>query len=700
MDDKAHAGKRPHEMDPASCTAFAVPRQRGNFAKLKVPRPFSIHHEASRPSEFPPRACHPRLSNYPSPPLNTFLAALLAVSIILIQCLIGGTRLVFSLPAYGLLALGAVAAAFWRPRADAPRPRLECIAVTLVFFAYILGRAALSPVDYLWWGDFFQVLGCLAAYFITAYYLTSTRARTVVVAGLLALALGEVLVGIRQFAVGDDWMPFGLLRTGGSRRASGTLISSIHLAGYLEAVALFALSFALWSSWKAWARILAGWLVGVCYLGVIITGSRGAYLSVLVSLGVFAILSLHVVRKSRPERFLLALATTVALALAAVSGAVAFMQKSPMLRERIVRLNQQFEGKGNWDVRIYNWQAALDQFRTAPAFGTGAGTHVYYGRLFRRPQIQADPIHAHSDYLEMLAEYGIAGLAGMAVFIFIHALGGLRGVGWILRNELLNPWEPVHNDRLALHLGALSAVSVYLAHSLVDFNLHIPGNALLFAFIFGLLANPALPPQGAGAAQVSGLLRWALPVLGVWIGVAGVPKLPGEYWTERARVALRDRHYEDSVEFGQKALQGDVRNPDTYFYLGGAHRGMALTNAGASGRLPHLQAAIEAYQRGLAIFPFDEHMLVRFGEVLDDLGRFREAGEAYRKMISLDPNLSVGYAYYARHLARAGRDAEAEAQFAKAKSLALQDLSPIVRGTILDPLTLVPPVLPEASVKN
>lgn len=629
-------------------------------------------------------------SRYRSPALNIFLAALLAVSILLIQCLIGGTRLVFSLPVYGLLAFGAVVTAFRAPRADAPRPRWECIAVTIIFFAYILARAALTPVDYLWWGDFYQVLACLVAYFITAYYVTDVRARTVVLAALLLLAFAEVLFGMRQFAGGDEWMPFSLRRAGGGWRASGTLISPIHLAGYLEVIALFALSYALWSEWKAWARILAGWLAGFCYFGVAITGSRGGYLSVVASLAVFAALSLYVIRKARPQRFVMALALTLGLAAGAIGGAVVMMQKSPALRDRLVRLTQQFDGKGQWDIRIYNWQAALDQFRLEPVFGTGAGTHLYYGRFFRRPQLQADPIHAHSDYLEMLAEYGIVGLTGMAVFIFLHMHSGLRGVGWVLRHEIPSQWEPVRNDRLALHIGALSAVSAYLAHSVTDFNLHIPGNALVFAFIFGVLASPALPAQSSAALRISSSLRWALPALGVWVGVAALPKYPGEYWTERTRVAVRDRRYEESLTLGEKALRFERRNPDIYFYLGAAHRGLARATPGTLGDRPRLEAALDAYRRGLAIFPYDVHMLVRFAQTLTDLSRFKEAEPIYRNAIALDPNFGVPHAYFARHLALVGREAEAEQEFQKAKSLGGLDYSPIIRGTALDPRALLP----------
>jgi hypothetical protein len=329
--------------------------------------------------------------------LNKLLLGLLIFGMLLIHCLIGGTRLVFSIPTYTVLGIAAVLSAFVIQRAKAT-PSLACLLVSGVFFTYILVRAANSPIDYLWWQDFYMVLGCLIVYALTAFFFTSTRHRGVIVAALLGIAVIHVFVGLRQFSVGDEWMPFGFIRGTGNygRRASGMLIHSIHLAGYLEAVAVFALSFALWSTWKTWARLLMGYLAILCYVGIAITGSRGGYISAAFSLFVFTLFCLHVYRKVRPTRFPRVLAISAVVFTLGIGGAVLLMSQSDFLRHRLELLSGQLEEK-NRDIRIYNWQAALDQFRVEPIFGTGAGTHLHYGRLFRRPQLQADPIHAHSD---------------------------------------------------------------------------------------------------------------------------------------------------------------------------------------------------------------------------------------------------------------------------------------------------------------
>jgi O-antigen ligase len=77
--------------------------------------------------------------------------------------------------------------------------------------------------------------------------------------------------------------------------------------------------------------------------------------------------------------------------------------------------------------------------------------------------------HVHNDYAEALAETGL--------------LGAICGLGflWLLFRGARMGFEASqgHFSR-ALHAGAIVALSGLLLHSFVDFNLHIPANALLF----------------------------------------------------------------------------------------------------------------------------------------------------------------------------------------------------------------------------
>ena len=117
--------------------------------------------------------------------------------------------------------------------------------------------------------------------------------------------------------------------------------------------------------------------------------------------------------------------------------------------------------------------------------GTGLGTlqivfppyeTLYDGRIVN---------HAHNDYVEALAETGIAGGLCCALYLgllLFHSSKQLSG----------------SNTSFAavLNLSGLVACSGFLVHSLVDFNLHLPANAQLF-FLVATLATSAIAPVTA-----------------------------------------------------------------------------------------------------------------------------------------------------------------------------------------------------------
>src|SRR5205814_187984 len=123
-----------------------------------------------------------------------------------------------------------------------------------------------------------------------------------------------------------------------------------------------------------------------------------------VGLLVFGLLSLVSIGRLAPGRVLVLTIAGLLLIGGAAWGVRQVMSKSFLVSSRA-------EKTLTVDVsRMQMWQAAWKQFRLQPAVGTGSGTYLYYGRQFRHPGLQTDPTHAHNDYLELLAEYGIVGI--------------------------------------------------------------------------------------------------------------------------------------------------------------------------------------------------------------------------------------------------------------------------------------------------
>jgi O-antigen ligase len=85
---------------------------------------------------------------------------------------------------------------------------------------------------------------------------------------------------------------------------------------------------------------------------------------------------------------------------------------------------------------------------------------------------------AHNDYLHFTSEVGLPLIAVMVWMII-----ALYRKGFI---KLKNPSRLVRG----ITLGALSGITAILVHSISDFNLHIPANALLFTVLGALVVAP------------------------------------------------------------------------------------------------------------------------------------------------------------------------------------------------------------------
>lgn len=130
-------------------------------------------------------------------------------------------------------------------------------------------------------------------------------------------------------------------------------------------------------------------------------------------------------------------------------------------------------------------RGAVHVFLAHPVAGCGLGSLV---AVYPRFETFYDGLvvdHVHNDYMELLAEMGLFGALCGAVFL------------WILFRDARKCFaaEQGHFSR-AIHAAAITAICGLLLHSLVDFNLHIPSNALLFLLQAHLATVAPLPSEG------------------------------------------------------------------------------------------------------------------------------------------------------------------------------------------------------------
>ena len=214
--------------------------------------------------------------------------------------------------------------------------------------------------------------------------------------------------------------------------------------------------------------------IGALFLSV----SRGGIVSFGVQLALLALVM--VLRRARGKQLLAGAAVLLAALLM-----VSWLGVGPLLQRFSSFQSLEVTAGKRASMRRDTWQIFLHN----PVTGTGLGTLqiVYppYESLYDGKIVN----HAHNDYLEALAETGLLGGFCCAWFLGVLLWESIK------RFRQLNTSFPA-----ALQLSGLLACSGFLVHSLVDFNLHIPSNALLF-FLMAHLATSEI--QQANPQAVS-----------------------------------------------------------------------------------------------------------------------------------------------------------------------------------------------------
>lgn len=585
--------------------------------------------------------------------MNTIIFIMLA-SLTVLEVGIGGARLLYGIPGICLMGLAGIATLLAGSR-QGGKPDVTALVSTAIFALYVIVRNRLSEIEYIGRLQLFIVVGALLAYLIVALVVTSPKHRRILFAGVILLALLQLYPALIQFTQKNGWMPLDWAQRRGAQgwRASGFFISPNNFAGLMELACLMALSLTLWGRTSWVARMLFGYAALATAAGVVISGSRGGYLSLTAGAGVVAILSILAWEKQREKNPLLAAAVTGGL-LAVVCGGLVWALQSSAVSERVAQIHDPE------NMRLLLWKSALQQFGLSPVWGTGGFSFLYYGRLFRDPIVQNDPIHVHNDYIQLLADYGLAGAILFLLLLASQLRAGIAGFRHLVRKSD-DEKQNSYGDRLPLLIGALAGLFAYVVHSVVDFNMQLPLNAVVMAMLLGVITNPGGRPVNSslhhGHVRKT-LLRGCIPLLGVLVLIYGIPRIPGEYYSEKSRVALRDGKPEEALKIARSGLQSIKDNPELYYQAGDAALRLAETEGKDAGRL-HLEA-VDMFSKGLSLFRYDSRLALKLALAQASLGDYYTATETVRYAGKLDPNSSFVPAYrgYIEYVFRYYDDAE------------------------------------------
>jgi O-antigen ligase len=255
---------------------------------------------------------------------------------------------------------------------------------------------------------------------------------------------------------------------------SGPFVNHNHFAGFLELNLFFLIGFLLARRSTTLFPLLALFLLQ--WSAFLLTLSRGGWIALaLASLALSLILIKERELRGLGLRLLIGMFLVMSLFFAYIA-----LEIDPEVTKRAGSV---FTSQGQFefmDFRVKLWKSTLKAIAERPVSGYGLGSFAWEMRPFRQKGFEFAFDYAHNDWLQFPMELGIPLFLGGCIFLgllLIRATKRLVGVNlYAFRFE---------------ELGLLGGVLSLMIHSLVDFNLHIYGNAVLFVLFLGVLSAEA-----------------------------------------------------------------------------------------------------------------------------------------------------------------------------------------------------------------
>lgn len=313
-------------------------------------------------------------------------------------------------------------------------------------------------------------------FLIVRYIAGQTTNPWFLAAPLVLIAALEAILGLFQFYLSSGQTP-----------AHGTYVNRNHFAGLLEMALPFALMYSVavlrrnHSRWTSPLRPAIVACAGLALAALLLLGTLHSLSRMGFTCAIFAVL-LCVLCVSVVNKVFL---------VAALAAPLLFLfLPSDQLIERFGSLD--FSDGLTRQDRLELWRETLPLIAAYPVFGCGLGGYESAFMPYKTSGPLLTDDYAHNDYLQSLAELGVAG------FLILAAL-----IGAVLFHAIRAVLRPATPGRRALAAACVASIAAILLHSTVDFNLYMPANALVLAWVSAIATTiEGLPtPSAVGTVQ-------------------------------------------------------------------------------------------------------------------------------------------------------------------------------------------------------
>ncbi len=598
------------------------------------------------------------------------------------------TALTFIWPAYLLLGLASMLSIVGLFKNVSFRMPVATTVTIFGLTAYLMIRAAESPVAYFAREDAALVVAGFMVYAGFLMLCSNGQLRRGLVLTLVGLVVVNFVLAMAQKFINPGlWIIPGYERTH-TDGVGGLFNQPDHFASFLAATTPIWFGFAAFSRHEGSKR--GAWLaLGVLCAGIVcFSGSTVGKLALGAGMIAFAALFLTVLwKRLKPEVRRKGLLTMGFVSVFAAFGL--YLSAGPIAKGLGSGL---FTRSGESSLPLV-WEAGMKQALESPWLGTGSRSSYIYGRAFRSEGLDSktgEPEFAHNEFLQVLADYGIIGLALMLAVVLVHFGNGLKFVR--AYSEVKPPPGGLlpRSHHLALTLGAMASVVSLSCLALFDFALHLPVFAMVGAVLLAVMAAPdpmsAVLQSKKSSTLPGGSLVFATRSIAFGCGIAmvgmGILFTRAEYHYEMARLAFE----EDSQDFKpfrhlQTARELDPMNPFAYSLSAHAQVAAITSNMSRPERRQALEKADSYFSQARQLYPQDVFAAVGHSAVLDELGKralARERIKDAREWAPLYGNLMLAEA---EHHLRYGEINEAELAFEDAMNAgAFRDYNAALQG--------------------
>jgi O-antigen ligase len=506
-----------------------------------------------------------------------------------------------------------------------------CWAV-LAFAAYAVGRYLTADIEYVARQELLRVLTYAVLFLAIINNLHRKEPVQIISFTLVFLAMAISFYALYQFIANSQRVWHVL--NGYAHRGSGTYINPNHLAGFLEMILPVGVAYALAGRVKPVTRILLGYASLAIVAGIAVTLSRGGWISTAGSLLIlFGILMTQKAYRIPAGSFLVLI----------IAGCAVLIPKSHLFEKRAQEVYA--HGKLDDDARFALWEPAVKLWQENLWWGVGPGHFDFRFRPVRPESVQLQPEHVHNDFLNTVVDWGIAGAAVIGAGLMLLAFGVTRTWGHV-RREHNDLGANKHSNKFAFMAGATCGLIAISFHSVVDFNMHIPANAILATTWAALLSSQL---RFATDRWWHNSRLWSRALASI-ILASGMIYLAQQTWRSRSelvwlkRAAKAPRNSPEQARLLNEAFRAEPMNFETAYRAAEAWR--HLSQFGAE-EYPELEGAnyvklaeraMDWYQRAMKLNRWHGYSCLGYGWCLDWLERKTESLPYFQRAEELDPN--------------------------------------------------------------